>query len=47
MQKDGILVAEYWTSLPSKKEFEEKIRSALRAAKERADMTYLAEGNLS
>jgi len=25
MDKDGIIVSEYWTTLPPKKEFEEKI----------------------
>jgi len=46
MHKDGIMVAEYWTSLPPKEEFEEKIRSILRTAKERTDMSQLPEGDL-
>lgn len=35
MQKDGIMVAEYWTDLPPKKELEQKIHDALIAARER------------
>lgn len=35
MQKDGIIVAEYWTELPPKKELEEKLHSALVLARER------------
>jgi len=35
MDKDGIMVAEYWTELPPKKELENKIHSALIAARER------------
>ncbi|MDT0651463.1 PDDEXK nuclease domain-containing protein [Autumnicola edwardsiae] len=35
MQKDGIMVAEYWTELPPKKELEQKIHNALIAARER------------
>lgn len=35
MQKDGIMVAEYWTDLPPKKELEQKIHNALIAARER------------
>lgn len=37
MHKDGILVAEYWTELPSKKELEKKIHSLLADAKERIE----------
>lgn len=35
MQKDGIMVAEYWTDLPPKKELEQKIHNTLIAARER------------
>lgn len=37
MHKDGIMVAEYWTELPSKKQFEQKIHSFLVEAKERIE----------
>jgi predicted nuclease of restriction endonuclease-like (RecB) superfamily len=35
MQKDGIMVAEYWTELPPKKDLEQKIHSLLYEARER------------
>jgi predicted nuclease of restriction endonuclease-like (RecB) superfamily len=35
MHKDGIVVAEYWTELPPKKELEQKIRVLLVEARER------------
>ncbi len=35
MDKDGIMVAEYWTTLPSKVEFEQKIHSILLETRER------------
>ena len=35
MHKDGILVAEYWTELPPKKQLKQKIHSLLIEAKER------------
>ena len=35
MHKDGIMVAEYWTELPPKKELEQKIHDLLLEAKER------------
>lgn len=37
MDKDGIMVAEYWTELPPKKELEEKIRQLLIEARERLE----------
>ena len=37
MHKDGIMAAEYWTELPSKKELERKIHSILIAARERKE----------
>lgn len=37
MHKDGIMVAEYWTELPPKKELEKKIHSILIEAKERIE----------
>lgn len=41
MHKDGIMVAEYWTELPSKKELERKIHSILIQAKERIERNKL------
>ncbi|WP_281636720.1 PDDEXK nuclease domain-containing protein [Flavobacterium marginilacus] len=38
MHKDGIIVAEYWTDLPPKKQFEEKIHLLLLEAKKRLDI---------
>ena len=35
MDKDGIMVAEYWTALPPKAEFEQKIQSILAETRER------------
>ena len=43
MSKDGIMVAEYWTALPPKEEFEQKIRSILQEARERASLAQLPE----
>jgi predicted nuclease of restriction endonuclease-like (RecB) superfamily len=37
MDKDGIMVAEYWTELPPKKDLEERIRKILREARERLE----------
>ena len=37
MHKDGIVVAEYWTDLPPKKQLEQKIHSLLIEAKERLE----------
>ena len=37
MQKDGIMVAEYWTELPSKKDLENRLHQALIEAKERIE----------
>jgi predicted nuclease of restriction endonuclease-like (RecB) superfamily len=41
MHKDGIMVAEYWTELPPKKELEEKLHMALIDAKERFERKKL------
>ncbi len=41
MHKDGILVAEYWTELPPKKEIEKMLHSALIEAKERIERRNL------
>ena len=41
MHKDGIMVAEYWTDLPPKKQFEEKIHLLLTEAKERIERKRL------
>ena len=35
MDKDGIMVAEYWTALPPKAEFEQKIQAILSETRER------------
>jgi RecB family endonuclease NucS len=35
MHKDGIMVAEYWTVMPPKKELEQKLHLLLREAKDR------------
>lgn len=42
MHKDGIMVAEYWTDLPPKKQFEEKIHLLLTEAKERIERKKLS-----
>jgi len=41
MHKDGIIVAEYWTELPPKKELERKLHLALIEAKERFERKKL------
>jgi predicted nuclease of restriction endonuclease-like (RecB) superfamily len=41
MHKDGIMVAEYWTELPPKKELEQKLHNALLEAKERFEKNKL------
>ncbi len=43
MHKDGIMVAEYWTELPPKKQLEKKIHSILIGAKERIERNKLLE----
>ncbi|HPJ01009.1 MAG TPA: PDDEXK nuclease domain-containing protein [Enterococcus sp.] len=43
MHKDGILVAEYWTELPPKKELERLLHKALSEAKERIEIKKLKE----
>jgi predicted nuclease of restriction endonuclease-like (RecB) superfamily len=43
MHKDGIMVAEYWTDLPPKKELEEKIHTLLIEARERLEARKLIE----
>jgi hypothetical protein len=43
MHKDGIMVAEYWTELPSKRELEKKIHSILLDAAERIEAKKLLE----
>lgn len=43
MHKDGIIVAEYWTELPPKKELEKKIHNILIEAKERIERKKLLE----
>lgn len=41
MHKDGIMVAEYWTELPSKEVLEQKIHTILMEARERAEQNKL------
>jgi predicted nuclease of restriction endonuclease-like (RecB) superfamily len=41
MQKDGIMVAEYWTVMPPKKELERKLHQLLIEAKERIERNRL------
>lgn len=43
MQKDGIMVAEYWTELPPKEILEAKLHSALIEARERLERKKLRE----
>jgi predicted nuclease of restriction endonuclease-like (RecB) superfamily len=43
MHKDGIMVAEYWTDLPPKKQLEQKIHSLLIEAKERIERNKVIE----
>lgn len=43
MHKDGIMVAEYWTELPPRKQLEKKIHSILMKAKERIERKKLLE----
>jgi hypothetical protein len=46
LDRDGILVAEYWTVLPPKKEFEAKIHALLIEERERLERRkLLTEGN--
>ncbi|TAF74400.1 MAG: DUF1016 domain-containing protein [Bacteroidetes bacterium] len=44
MHKDGIMVAEYWTELPPKKQLEKKIHSILIEAKERIERNKMING---
>lgn len=41
MHKDGIMVAEYWTELPSRNLLEQKIQEAVKEAKERIERRKL------
>ena len=41
MHKDGIMVAEYWTELPPKKELEQKIHTILLEAKQRLEILQI------
>ena len=41
MDKEGILVAEYWTTLPPKEEFEQKIQAILAETRERLQQRQL------
>jgi predicted nuclease of restriction endonuclease-like (RecB) superfamily len=44
MHKDGIMVAEYWTELPSKQQLEQKLHELLIEAKARIDHRKALEG---
>jgi hypothetical protein len=41
MDKDGIMVAEYWTALPPKAEFEQKVQTILTETRERISQRKL------
>ena len=41
LNKSGIVVAEYWTEMPPKADFERKIREILAEARERLDRRKL------
>jgi len=43
MNKDGIMVAEYWTELPPREKLEEKLHNALYEAKERIERRKLMQ----
>ena len=45
MDKDGIMVAEYWTTLPPKVEFEQKIQTILAETRERMAQRNLLTGD--
>ena len=47
MHKDGIIVAEYWTELPPKKEFEQKIHALVEETKERIERKMLLQRNMN
>lgn len=44
LHKDGIMVAEYWTELPPKKELEEKLHKALIEARENLEKKKMLQG---
>lgn len=43
MHKDGIMVAEYWTDLPPKKDLEQRLHQLLSEAKERKEIKNLID----
>lgn len=43
MQKDGIMVAEYWTELPPREELERRLHTVLAEARERLHRRVLLE----
>lgn len=43
MHKDGIMVAEYWTELPPRKELEKRLQKAYNEAKEMMDNRHRLE----
>jgi len=47
LDKEGIAVAQYWTALPPKAEFERKIKEILEQAKERLNRRrFLTDGSV-
>ena len=46
MDKSGIMVAQYWTALPPKAEFEQKIHSLLAETRERLERRKLLVGDV-
>jgi hypothetical protein len=47
LDKSGIAVAEYWTNLPPKEEFERKIKEILNEAQERLERRKLLSDSKS
>ena len=45
LDRDGIMVAEYWTTLPPKAEFEHKIQAILAETRERMQQRNLLTSN--
>ncbi len=46
MHKDGIIVAEYWTAMPTKKELEQKLHQLVLEARERMERKQLGGGRI-
>ena len=45
LDRDGIMVAEYWTALPPKAEFDKKIQAILAETRERMQQRNLLTSN--